>query len=159
MQFNIFDYLKEDFKITKKLRIIECFAGIGAQTRGIKNLYDQGFMPHGFEHYKMCEWAIPSILAYASIHRDILPDYGTDYTNGMSTQDIINYLFNLGVSINYNEPAKLEQLKRMSDKKLRLIYNSIKWENNLVDVSRVKGDDLGIENTDKYDYLLSYSFP
>ena len=43
--------------------------------------------------------------------------------------------------------------------KLKLVYNSINWANNLVDISRVTGGGLEIMDTDKYDYLLTYSFP
>ena len=62
----------------------------------------------------------------------------------------------MGVSIDYNKPATLEQLKRMNEDRLRLCFNSIHWAHNLVDVSKVKGKDLMIEDTANFTYLLTY---
>lgn len=45
----------------------------------------------------------------------------------------------------------------MPESKLRLVYNSIIWSNNLVDISRVSGNDLHIER--EREHLLTYSFP
>lgn len=112
-----------------------------------------------YEHYKICEWAVPSIIAYASLHRNELEEYGNNFCGDLSKEQIASELFSMGVSVDYNKPATFEQLKRIPEEKLRLCYNSIKWANNLVDISRVKGDDLEITNTDEYDYLLTYSFP
>lgn len=112
-----------------------------------------------YEHYKICEWAVPSIIAYASVHRNELKEYGKNFCKELSKEQIVNFLFKYGVSTDYNKPATLEQIKRIPEEKLRLCYNSIKWANNLVDISRVKGNNLEIANTDKYTYLLTYSFP
>lgn len=113
-----------------------------------------------FEHYKICEWAIHSIIAYASVHRNELKDYGKDFTEGMTKNDLIKKLIELGVSKDNDVPVLEEkELKSVKESRLRLCYNSIKWANNLVDVSRVKGDDLEIVETDKYDYIFTYSFP
>jgi len=127
--------------------------GYGSQALALK------YLEADFEHHKICEWAIPSIIAYADAHRNELPDYGKDFTKDLNKMDIVQKLFEMGVSADYNQPAKLEQLKRMGEDKLRLIYNSIIWEHNLVDVSRAKGESFGITDTDKYDYILTYSFP
>ena len=51
------------------------------------------------------------------------------------------------------------QVTRLGDTKLRQIYNNIKAEHNLVNIQQVKGPDLGIEDVDDYDYLMTYSFP
>ena len=77
----------------------------------------------------------------------------------MTKAEIIDKLVEYGVSRDNNVPATKENLKNIKEDRLRLCYNSIHWANNLVDVSRVKGDDLEIVDTDKYDYLLTYSFP
>ena len=41
----------------------------------------------------------------------------------------------------------------------RNVYNNIIATHNLVNIMNVKYDDLEINDTDVYDYLLSYSFP
>jgi len=76
----------------------------------------------------------------------------------LTKEQICKELFNYGVSKDYNKPATLEELKRMNEDKLRLCFNCIQWTNNLVDISRVKGSDLNIQN-DGYDYIMTYSFP
>lgn len=152
-QTSIFDFLYDTFKIEKPIRLIEFFAGIGSQAKALKNLNAN------FEHWHICEWAIPSILAYNEIHHNELPKYGIDYSKDLTKEEIVEYLFKRGVSINYNEPAKLEQIKRMQEDKLRNLYNAIISTNNLVNVQETHGKDLEIVDKDKYCYMLSYSFP
>ena len=77
----------------------------------------------------------------------------------MTKEDIIEKLLELGISRDNNVPATKDNLKSVKEDRLRLCYNSIIWSHNLVDVSRVKGDDLEIVETDKYDYIVTYSFP
>ena len=149
----IFDIMYDEYKIKNKIRLIEFFAGIGAQAKALKNL------GANFEHYKTCEWAIPSILAYSEIHHKELPNYGIDFTKDITKEEIIEHLYKKGVSSNYNEPMDLEQIKRLKEDKLRSIYNSIIWNNNLVNIQQVHGEDLEIVDTDKYTYILTYSFP
>jgi len=150
---SIFDMIYEEYKINKPIRLIELFAGYGSQALALK------YLGANFEHHKICEWAMNSIIAYASVHRNELKNYGIDYSKDLSKTEIAEKLFNYGVSLDYNKPATLDQLKRVNEDKLRLTYNSIIWSNNLVDISRVKGVDLNIVETDKYNYLLTYSFP
>lgn len=149
-QISMFDLLMPTFKINKPIRLIEFFAGYGSQALALK------YIGAKFEHYKICEWAINSIIAYASLHRNELPYYGENFCGDLTKEQIANELFNYGVSADYNKPATIEQLKRMSEEKLRLCYNSIWWTNNLVDISRTKGKELNIVETDKFTYLLTY---
>lgn len=86
----------ENFKLTKPIRLIELFAGIGSQAKALKNIGAD------FEHYKVVEFDKYAIKSYNAIH-------GTNF----ETMDITN----------------------------------------------IKGGDLGIMDTDKYDYVLTYSFP
>lgn len=129
-------------------------SGYGSQALSLK------YLGVKFEHYKICEWAIHSIIAYASVHRNELENYGKDYTEGMTKNDLIKKLIELGISKDNDKPVEEPQeLKGIKEDRLRLCYNSIKWANNLVDVSRVNGKDLEIVDTDKYDYIFTYSFP
>ena len=86
-----------------------------------------------------------------------MPFYGKDLTGGLAKDEIASFLHDKGVSLDYNKPATLDQLKRLSEEKLKLIYNSIQYTHNLVDISRVHAKDLEIER-DK-EYILTYSFP
>lgn len=151
--FNIFDFMYEPIKVGNKIRLIEMFAGYGSQSLALK------YLGANFEHYKICEWAINSIIAYADLHQEELENYGVDYSKDFNKEQLAHLLNGLGVSADYNKPATYDQLKRMPEDKLRLVFNSIKWTNNLVDISRVKGEELNIVDTEKFTYLLTYSFP
>ena len=149
-QMNMFDYLYENFKIDKPIRLIEMFAGYGSQSFALKYLGVQ------FEHYRICEWAVPSIQAYKDAH---FTDDNRDYSNDLTKEEVINYLFNKGISMDYNQPMKIEQIKRLGEEQVRTIYNNIVATNNLVNVQQVQGKDLEIVDKDKYCYILTYSFP
>jgi DNA (cytosine-5)-methyltransferase 1 len=94
-QIGIFDS-SERLKITKPIRLIELFAGIGAQAKSLERL------DIDFEHYRVCEFDRYAITSYNAIH-------GTNF--------------------------------------------------EATDITKWKGDDLGIVDTDKYTYVLTYSFP
>ena len=147
---SIFDYMYPKYKITKPIRLIELFSGYGSQALALK------YLGVNFEHWKTCEWAVKSIQAYKDIH---FADDNEDYSDFIPKEDLVEILYKLGISSNYNEPMKKEQIKRLSEDKLRTIYNNIIATNNLVNIQQVKGKDLEITDNDKYDYILTYSFP
>lgn len=149
-QTNIFEMLYDTYKINKPIRMIEFFAGYGST----KLAWD--YLGIDVESYKICEWAIKSIQAYKDIH---CPGDNTNYSKNLSTQEIKDYLFKKGISQNYNEPMEKSQIDRLSDAQVRTIYNNIKATHNLVNIQQVKGGDLEISDTDKYCYMMTYSFP
>ena len=149
MQRSFFDGT-QDFYFKKPIRLIEFFAGYGSQALALKEL------GVNFQHWRICEWAIKSIQAYKDNHfYDVERDYAKEFT----FEELIDILTNLGISANYSEPLNREQVKKLGEKQCRIIYNNIKNTNNLVNIQQVKGKDLNIENTDIYDYILTYSFP
>lgn len=147
-QTNIFDTLYPKYKKTKPIRLIELFSGYGSQALALK------YLGVSFEHWRTCEWAIKSIQAYKDIH---FADDNTDYSKDLTDDEVKDYLIKKGISSNYNEPMKEEQIRKL--KNFRTIYNNIIATKDLVNIQQVKGKDLGIEETDKYDYILTYSFP
>lgn len=152
-QTTIFDMLYPKYKITKPIRLIEFFAGYGSQALALK------YLGVPFEHWKICEWAVKSIQAYKDIH---FTNYNIDYSQEQYSKDLDllrNTLFELGISNNYNEPMTREQINRLNEQQVRTIYNNIVATHNLVNIQQVKGEDLEIVETDKYDYILTYSFP
>lgn len=84
------------YKITKPVRLIELFAGIGAQAKAFERLG----VP--FEHYKICEFDKYAVKAYNLIH-------GMDF--------------------------------------------------EVSDITKLKAEDLEIVDKDKYEYIMTYSFP
>ena len=152
MQMSFFDG-SQPFVFNKPIRLIEFFAGYGSQSKALEELEKWGLK---FQHWKICEWAIKSIQAYKDLH------FGADnidYSKNHSDEFILNRLTKYGISANYNEPMTKEQIKRLGVEKQRQIYNNIKATHNLVNIQQVQGVDLEIVDTDKYDYLLTYSFP
>lgn len=149
-QTSIFDNLYPKFKFTKPIRLTELFGGYGSQHFSLE------YLGLKFEHYKLCEWAVPSIQAYKDGH---YYNDNTDHSKGINRDDIDNYLFKKGISMDYNKPMTLQQIKRKSDKWARQVYNNIQITKNQVDITQVKGIDLEIVDTDKYDYIMTYSFP
>lgn len=61
-QLNLFAQSRREYKIDKPIRLIELFGGIGSQAKALENI------GVNFERWRLCEWAIPSIRAYAAIH-------------------------------------------------------------------------------------------
>ena len=84
------------YKINKPIRLIELFAGIGAQAKALERLNAN------FEHYRICEFDKFAVNSYNAVH-------GTHF-----------------------EPS---------------------------DITQITADDLGIVDTDKYCYIMTYSFP
>jgi len=146
-QMSIFSELYEAKVIEKPIRLIEFFAGIGAQHKALKYLTDK------VESYKICEWAYNSILCYNAIHIKDFKDYSKDKT----LEECINRIN--GISVNYNDPLTLEQIKKKGDKWIRNAYNNCIATKNLINIMNVHGKDLEIVDKDKYEYILTYSFP
>lgn len=95
MQISMFDG-SQPLKIKKPIRLIELFAGIGAQAKALERLGVD------FEHYRVVEFDKYAIMSYNAIH-------------------------------NTNFPT--------------------------IDITQIHANDLGIVDTDKYDYIMTYSFP
>lgn len=95
-QLNIYDFISNDYKITKPIRLIELFAGIGSQAKALERL------KANFEHYRVVEFDKYAIKSYNAIH-------GTNFETS--------------------------------------------------DITKISAKDLGIEDTEHFTYLLTYSFP
>lgn len=87
---------EKPLKIQKPIRLIELFAGIGAQAKALENINAD------FERYKICEFDKYAVASYNAVH-------GTDFKTS--------------------------------------------------DITKMHGSDLGIVQTDKFTYLMTYSFP
>lgn len=149
-QLSLFDTLWEKYTIKKPIRLIELFAGYGSQHLALK------YLGANFESWKICEWAINSIQAYKDLH--FTSDH-TNYSASLSTEEVMDYLLKKGISKDYNQPMNAAEIKRLGDKKAKAIYNDIIATHNLVSVCNIKGSDLQIVERDKYEYIMTYSFP
>jgi DNA (cytosine-5)-methyltransferase 1 len=146
----IFDFMYPTFKIDKPIRLIELFGGVGSQAMALRDLGAD------FEHYKLAEWEVSAFASYKAIH---MSEDNTNYSEGISQNDLINILFDLGISNDGKNPMTLQQIGRKNEKWLRTVYNNIKATHNLVNIMNIKGSDYEIVDTDKFIYIMTYSFP
>ena len=146
-QGSLFEEIYEKKVITKPIKLIELFSGIGSQAKALETLG----IP--FEHHKTCEWAYNSIVGYNAIH---IKD-NTNYAKDMTREQLLAYL-NGNISINYNEPA---DLTKKPIEWLKNCYNNVIATHNMMSIMNVKGRDLDFtkEDAKKYDFLMTYSFP
>lgn len=145
---SLFESSFERFEIDRPIRLIELFAGIGAQSKALENLGAD------FESHRVVEWSCNSIIAYNAIH---VGDFG-DHSQNLTKDEILERV--RGVSIDYNKPATDTELLRKGEKWLRRLYSSMVAIKDLCpDVSRVHAEDLGITERERYCYILTYSFP
>ena len=148
-QIDLFKTGKEKLCFDKPVRLIELFAGYGSQALALK------YLGIPFEHWKISEWAINSIQAYKDMH---FYEDNHDYSHEIPIEEIRSYLA-YRISSDYDSPLDENQVKRIPEKKCRTIYNNMKASNNIGSVVLAKGTDLNIVDTDKFTYLLTYSFP
>lgn len=142
-QLDLFGFAPSQYIIKKPIRLIELFAGIGAQSKALEVL------KANFESYKIAEWSKESIKAYTYIHH-------YEEIKNCNNKEITNLD---GISRNYNEPMTKEQINNLKDDEKILLTNCKKITHNLIDISKVKGEDLNIVDTDKYEYIMTFSFP
>ena len=132
-----------------KLRLIELFSGIGAQASALERLGVD------FEHWITSDWEVNAVASYNAIH---IKDY-TDYSKPCDAESLAKDLYERGVSTDGKKPMTLEQIKRKGEKWIRETYNNFVATYNIGSITSAHGSDLTIEETDKYTYLLTYSFP
>lgn len=97
MQLDMFNYeCQTPYVIKKPIRLIELFAGKGAQAKALKRL------KANFVHWRICEFDKYAVATYNEIH-------GTNFKTS--------------------------------------------------DITQITAADLGITDTDKYEYIMTYSFP
>ncbi len=147
-QIEMFKSIKTD-KGAKPIRLVELFAGYGSQALALK------YLGIPFEHHAISEWAIKSIKAYKDLH---FGEDAEDYSASLSDLEIVDFLDGR-ISSDYQTPMKREQIVRKGASWQRTVYNNMKASHNLGSITKIKGEDLHIVDTDSYNYLLTYSFP
>lgn len=126
-------------KNSKKLRVFEAFAGIGAQAAALKRLNIN------YEIVGISDWFIDAIECYATIHNnDAQVDVPVD------KKEVIEYLSKFTFSADSVHPYNLAH---MSEDKLRNLCRANKKCNNYGSIVDIQPEDM--PETD----LLVYSFP
>lgn len=126
-------------KSSKKLRVFEAFAGIGAQAAALKRLNIE------YEIVGISDWFIDAIECYATIHNN-----DTQVDVPVDKKEVIEYLSKFTFSADSVHPYNLAHL---SEDKLRNLCRANKKCNNYGSIVDIKPEDM--PETD----LLVYSFP
>lgn len=121
-QISIFDITMPTFKIKNKVRLIELFAGIGAQAAALERLGVD------FEHYRVVEFDEHAIKSYNAVHNtnfetsDITKITAKDL--GIVDTDLLTYL------LTYSFPCQDLSLagKRKGMKKGESTRSGLLWE-------------------------------
>jgi len=135
----------------KPIRLIELFAGIGAQASALSRLNN---VP--YELYKISEWEINAVASYKAMHYE---NDNIDYSLGLTTPDLTQKLYDFGISTDGKEPMSFEQIQRKSVEWKRTVYNNFRATHNLGSICNFHGKDLEIVDKDTYQYWLFYSYP
>ena len=118
-QLDLFASLYEKPKLPKHVRLIECFAGIGAQAKALEVLGVD------FEHWRTVEWSWQSITAYNAIHMG----GKVEDTSNLTYEQVLKRIS--GVSNDYNEPMTEEQLLRKGEEWARDLLGRMIANNNV----------------------------
>lgn len=151
-QLTIFDYLNKskEFNVNNPIRLIELFSGYGSQYMALKRLGATVI------HHKISEWEINANKSYHAVH---MPHRTKDFSKGLTKEELVKRLLAFGISNDGKTPMKEESIKRKSEDWCREIYNEFMNNDNLGSICNIKGKDLDITDTDKYTYMMTYSFP
>lgn len=139
-----------NFKITKPIRLIETFSGVGTQAMALRDL------GVNFEYWATSDWDVNAVASYKAIHHD---DDNTDYSVGKTKEELIEILNKLCISTDGKKPMTKKQISRKSENWLRKTYNNFKASHNLGSITEINAENLKIENKKEYIYILTYSFP
>ena len=148
-QLDIFGQLYQPFKFTKKVRLIELFAGVGSQAMALRDLGVD------FDYHLMSEWNYHAILSYKNIH---FANDDKDYSSCLSTDAICKKLYNMGISADGKKAMSQSQIMRLNSK-MRDIYNAIISISCHPNICTLTSNHLNIKDKEHYQYVLSYSYP
>lgn len=147
-QLDLFAQSYEKPNFPKHIRLIEFFAGIGAQAKALE------ILGADFEHWRTCEWSWQSIFAYNAIH---MGGKVVDFSN-LTYEEVLERI--KGVSHDYNQPMTEKQLRGRGEKWARELLGRMAANKNFCpNVSNLHAEDLGIEDKENNTYILTYSFP
>ncbi len=150
-QLNIFDLTLPKFQIDKPIRLIELFAGIGSQAMALRDLGTD------FENYRISEWEVNANRSYKAIH---FPDDDFDYSKKIEKfKWISRIIYEYGISVDGKTRLTLKEVRNRGEKWCRQTYNGFKSTHNVGSITRIHPLDLRISETDKYCYIMTYSFP
>ena len=94
-------------EINKPIRLIELFSGIGFQRMALRDIGTK------FESWRTCEWDVNAIKQYKAIHCN---NDKQDYSNGKTKEQLVDILFQAGISVDGKTPMPKEKIRDMINK-------------------------------------------
>lgn len=150
-QLDIFDLTLPTFRINKPIRLIELFAGIGSQAMALRDLGAD------FECYRISEWEVNANRSYKAVHH---PDDNAEYSRKFEKfKWLARVLYEYGISADGKTRLTLKEIRNRGEKWCRRAYDEFRANHNIGSVTNAHALDLRIVNTDKYCYIMTYSFP
>lgn len=128
----------------KIYNVVELFSGIGSQAKALRNIGAE------INVQKTCEWNFHAFLAYSLIH-DM---QGKPENVKFNKKELVEILSEIGLSGDGKAPITKSGLQAYNEYALRKIYATVESTRNLVDISRVKGEEIG-----RHIDIMTYSFP
>ena len=109
-QLSLFDFPK--FKITKKIRLIELFGGIGSQAMALRDIGAD------FEHYKLVEFDKYAVASYNAIHdtRHTTHDIRQIHAQNLEIKDKDKYCYLMTYSFPCTDLSVAGKMQGMSKK-------------------------------------------
>ena len=126
------------------LKVIESFAGIGSQAQALENIGVD------FEVVATVEWETGAMYAYDIIHNG--PQDLSSYRHH-NRDSLIETLSAYNLSNDGKTPLSYRALSSMNIRQMKSILCAIERNNNFVDITSVKGEQLPDAD------VLTYSFP
>ena len=132
-----------------QVKIVEMFSGIGSQAKALHRVAER--RQQDIQITTTCEWNIHAFVAYNFIHNNSIISQKVEL---LTKDEIVDILAKYTISSDGITPINKVYLNSLSVDLLKIIYQSIINNNNLVNIKEVKGSDIP-NDTD----LLTYSFP
>lgn len=150
-QINLFDLTRQTFRINKPIRLVELFAGVGSQAMALRDLGAD------FETYRISEWEVNANRSYKAIHN---LDDNTDYSTKFEKfKWLVRVLYEYGISVDGKSRLMMKEIRNRGEKWCRQTYNEFRANHNIGSIVSAHALDLRITDTDKYCYIMTYSFP
>ena len=144
----------KQIEITKPIRLIELFSGYGSQYQALRRI------GVNVESYKISDWNIPSNESYKAMLEVIDNKYdNTDYSLKYTQEELINIIDKMNLSIDGKNPIDKKFIKRKGKLWQKKVFNNFISTNNLGSITQFHAKDLEIIDKDKYEYIMTYSFP
>lgn len=109
-QMSIFEYIEKPFKITKPIRLIELFAGIGSQAMALRDI------GANFEHWRVVEFDKYAIASYNAIHGTNYPTLDITQITGEDLNIVdtesFTYLLTRSRALTYHSPELCTEWKK-----------------------------------------------